>query len=565
MFKIFVLTLILLVSLVGCGRGDELFYLKDEPVFVRVIPIAEQVAEQVSEQVIVQDEEADVWIHWDDGVTQFGCRAEDDYRILYVIENGVRRQIAAFPLIFIDVAYSSSPPFIMQLDVVDDWVIVSVGDIQGSAGIFYGDLYRIRRDGGEFEPSRFGWWSTEWRFFAANGWIYHHAWNPQELHGWFRFRPDGSEIEHLEDFPNILYLADDGYFYGFYWTGEIRDGINIANFVRWQSDGGEPIVLFEGINLLPAPEYAGYMGFRDISVVDEYVLFTAFLWGHLPGDGWRGSLLYSEDYRVDKDGESLTQLGFFKEITPFGRRVAAEFLGDFWSLFGYSNNWFCVDTNTHFTLCIETLQWIKTGGKQRLYWGGTLLEHGSPRVVEYDGRIFGADGNEITGVPFVRHHDDPWFPNVATRFSLHNITNTGIPDIIITFFPVYPIWEACMQGFIGETIVYRFINGEYRKIGMLPYHNFHLFTNDCEIIVFYNDGANGFYGYYLLRFSGDEFTAENIFTPEHLFREWNIHHSRENFHHNPNRTMFYTGIPLTEIPTRGDLWHEIREMFTPSR
>ena len=41
---------------------------------------------------------------------------------------------------------------------------------------------------------------------------------------------------------------------------------------------------------------------------DDYIMFTAFVWGYREGAGWWGSLLYTADYRVDKDGNNLIWL-----------------------------------------------------------------------------------------------------------------------------------------------------------------------------------------------------------------------------------------------------------------
>lgn len=255
---------------------------------------------------------------------------------------------------------------------------------------------------------------------------------------------------------------------------------------------------------------------------------------------------------------------FIQEISPFGRRVAAEFLGDFWSLFGFSLNWFCVETDSFFRKCIDTWSWLEVEGTQLFYWGGVYVQRDTWSFVDYNGRIFDSNGNEIEEVPFIRENDGGWFPNVAHSFSLIDFTGTGIPEIIITFLPITPIWEACLQGVLGETIVYSFVDGAYREIGALPHRIHDFFVNSYgEFIAHSNDGMDGYYGYYLLRFDDGELITENIFTPEneHMGAWWE-HHGYNNFHRNPNPTMFPTGTPLARISPLRDLSLEIREQLS---
>ncbi|MCL2225420.1 MAG: hypothetical protein FWB96_10695 [Defluviitaleaceae bacterium] len=250
------------------------------------------------------------------------------------------------------------------------------------------------------------------------------------------------------------------------------------------------------------------------------------------------------------------------EINDFGRQVAAEFLGDFWSLFGFNLNRFDTETEEFFTKDIATWEWVECDGSQLLYWGGEYVQREGLSFVEYCGRIFNAYG-EITDVPFIRNHDNPWFPNVANRFVLYDLNGSGIPDIFITFLPIYPIWEACLQGIIGETIMYRFVDGEYREMGGFPHSFFGIFMNDDGETIFHvSDDMDGIYGYYILHFIDGAIEVENIFTPDNDdMLDWWAHHGYEEFFANPNPTMFYTGMPLTRVPSLVDLWHEIRDGF----
>ena len=100
----------------------------------------------------------------------------------------------------------------------------------------------------------------------------------------------------------------DGYMYYAQATNEMigigRGSKPITNLVRRKPDHDEAI-LYMGNNL-PKYRYAYCMGYRNIQVANNYVVFTAVIWGSKSEDGWRSSLLYTADFQVDKDGSNIS-------------------------------------------------------------------------------------------------------------------------------------------------------------------------------------------------------------------------------------------------------------------
>ncbi|MCL2170481.1 MAG: membrane lipoprotein lipid attachment site-containing protein [Defluviitaleaceae bacterium] len=142
-------------------------------------------------------------VHLDDGITQFGSRTDGNNLVLYEIEdNGSKRtQLAFFAPWSVENGLEETewcrPQFIAYLDVIDQWVILTVGEIQGSMRNFWGDIFRVKDDGTVREPFHIRSFSPS--FYIVDGWIYHHIWHLQggEDEGWYRFRPDGTEKEFL--------------------------------------------------------------------------------------------------------------------------------------------------------------------------------------------------------------------------------------------------------------------------------------------------------------------------------------------------------------------------------
>jgi len=250
-------------------------------------------------------------ILWDDGTIQYVSRVECNVLALYAIENNGSdmTQLAIFQPLSVEQGWIETewclPPHIFNFEVTDDWIILSLGEFQGSGNFFNGDLFRVRRDGSGRESFESELVST--KFFIANDWIYYNAWDVTDWNArWIRIRPDGTDKEILAGIIHGIYLYSDyGYFYGTHETGTmLNDWSPVTNFVRWQPNSSESTILFFG-DKLPSFEDTSYIGFNNIKIIDDYVMFSVYVWGHRAGDSWRGSLLYSADYRVDRDGNNL--------------------------------------------------------------------------------------------------------------------------------------------------------------------------------------------------------------------------------------------------------------------
>ena len=252
-------------------------------------------------------------IYWDDGTTQFGSRVEGNTRVLYAVENyGLDiMQLAIFPSLHVEWGHSElescRPQEIFSLDVVDDWIILSAGEIQGTMGNFFGDLHRVRRDGSGREAFQIR--SMSSRFIIIDGWVYHHVWNVQSQYGWIRIRPDGTNKESMYDtIDTIITFGEDGYIYGTHRAG------GWGNLARWQPESNEVVTLFLREAAPTFEEYTSInVSYGNITLTDEHVYFTVTVTGVYPYSeliGWRTpwETLYSGNYRVNKDGSNLTRV-----------------------------------------------------------------------------------------------------------------------------------------------------------------------------------------------------------------------------------------------------------------
>jgi len=249
---------------------------------------------------------AKLQIHWDDGVIKYGSKTEDNTLVLYEVEDGEKTRLAVFPTLNVERGYPetewSMPPHIFDFDVVGDWIIVSVGKIQGSGRFFAGDIFRVKRDGSVRESFRTG--SFEERFFIIDGWVYNFIWTPQEVCGWYRFSPCGTYREYMGDtVRHIITFAEDGFIYGRHMaSGE-------DNLARWLPESHEPITLFYAENAPVFEEYSTSIRYGNITVIENYVYFSVavYKWDII---GWNDVWirLYAADYRVDKDGGNRTLL-----------------------------------------------------------------------------------------------------------------------------------------------------------------------------------------------------------------------------------------------------------------
>ncbi|MCL2739425.1 MAG: hypothetical protein FWE30_08280 [Bacteroidales bacterium] len=323
MFVGFILVAITLIFTACSGQYDvggfvvveESNYAHDNIAYAQATVVVDEPTEQVYiDTTHNTDFVDDLFIHWDNGITQFGSRIEGNINTLYRIENYGSHitQLTTFPSLNVEWGQAEtewcSPQLIFQLDVVGDWVILSVGQIQGSMGNFFGDLHRVRLDGSGREAFHLG--TNEHRFIVIDDWIYNHIWCHQGCckEGWIRIRPDGTDREFLGDFIyTIILFGDDGYIYG---TNTISGEGNLA---RWRPESDESIMLFLETDAPTFDEFFSRVSYQDIVITDEYVYFTVFVfgaWDYAQPLGrrtpWEG--LHTANFRVDKDGNNLILL-----------------------------------------------------------------------------------------------------------------------------------------------------------------------------------------------------------------------------------------------------------------
>ena len=253
-------------------------------------------------------------IHWDDGYMQYGSRAEGLALVLYEITNdgADKKQLAVFYSRQTEWGRPMSwcrAPYVVRFALTDDWILLSIGTIEGSGRFFYGGLYSVKRDGSERVLLA---WTDNESFLYSSGWVYHeHQWVQGSSRGWLRVRPDGTDLEYLHpSVYNINRFADE-YIYG---SIRAQQGFR-HNLARWHVDGGEFVTLFYGYTLprlqLSPPITHSHIAYTVTAIGDDYVLFTATVWGWREGAGRHGHFIYyTVDYRVNNDGSNLQLLDY---------------------------------------------------------------------------------------------------------------------------------------------------------------------------------------------------------------------------------------------------------------
>jgi len=86
-----------------------------------------------------------------------------------------------------------------------------------------------------------------------------------------------------------------------------------GNLARWRPDGDVPIVLYRAADAPTLADFTIRISYEDFVITDRHIYFTTNVFGFHYDDpffGWRypWRMLYTAEYRVDKDGGNLTQL-----------------------------------------------------------------------------------------------------------------------------------------------------------------------------------------------------------------------------------------------------------------
>lgn len=242
-----------------------------------------------------------------DGDTQYAWKSQDDDCVLYAFDNDTSnvKEIARFLP-----STDRQENHIFDFGICGEWIIVSVGNIEGTVRSFVGDYVWMKKDGSELEY--FGPVSDQ-SFIIAGDWLYYNYWdshnNSTDIDGCYRIQPGTTDKEYLGNIVHEIYLyAKDGYLYGNQKIDEMINGWNsIVDLVRWKPDSSEVTTLFKGEGL-PKFDDADYIKYYDIKIKDDKIFFTAVVHGYSEGDSWRGHNLYAADYCVDSSGDNLVLL-----------------------------------------------------------------------------------------------------------------------------------------------------------------------------------------------------------------------------------------------------------------
>ena len=274
--------LLLFLLLAGCSQSS------DDTIYT--IPYLELEVEKTPEPLPFET----MHILWDNGIIQYAYLYEDDNIILYEIKDSNMRQVTVFyPLG--EFSYLFSPLSIFKFEVTDDWLVLSVGELQGSGRYFYGKIFRIRRD--RYKILSF--YANNQDFWVIDDYIYHHDIDAQSQgDGWIRIPIDSMAREPLDKRIHNIYFYSDGYIYG---THKLDNGINL---VRWQPDSDEIFTIFEG-HVLPTCEYVTDIWFSHIEIYDKYIIFKAHIGGVILE---LNKIFYTAEYILDLDKNILTHL-----------------------------------------------------------------------------------------------------------------------------------------------------------------------------------------------------------------------------------------------------------------
>ena len=258
--------------------------------------------------------------------------------------------------------------------------------------------------------------------------------------------------------------------------------------------------------------------------------------------------------------EEIAALLYESGISEYGWQAAADFLSGMTSIFtglvqaetDWNNDW---EETGRFLLGVDlsTLRSITTYEVPEIYY--VLDEQGVKGV--YD-----RHGNELQDSLWLRTGGGEWYFYVS-HFRLFDFDGTGIPDIFVFFHPIFNGWDT---GPTGEYIVFRYVDGEYRKLeqqlnddeitwpwtSSLRITCCHLFFQDetGRIISLFSDETQGsFFGYEQLIITDDYFMLNPITVME--TGEWEAWH--EHIYELNSPTIFGTDIRLTPLHSFRDL------------
>ncbi|MCL2216998.1 MAG: hypothetical protein FWB91_08275 [Defluviitaleaceae bacterium] len=256
------------------------------------------------------------------------------------------------------------------------------------------------------------------------------------------------------------------------------------------------------------------------------------------------------------------------DIVPCGREATEEFLSQFTTLFQGILSWRDLETGGFYARHPETWQWIETDGTSLVYFGGTRFEHCCGSDFIFDGKsFFDRDGKLIIDASFIGssfEYVGGRRTSVAKSFYLYDFDVDGIPEIIIEFF----YWTESGFGFFADyKRIYKFIDGAFEEVGRVLVGGTTFFHDpDGNVILLYNIGYFGAYGYYYLNFVDGGMELVRIISPiaedwPLSFQSWDAHHWSFRNNESTTYTMYGCGTHLTRIPRLTELERELTEIL----
>ena len=203
----------------------------------------------------------------------------------------------------------------------------------------------------------------------------------------------------------------------------------------------------------------------------------------------------------------------YSEARPFNDQYVKDFIDGLWSVF-HRIGWRDLETGNLYHDAYDA----KTGWHlARVY---NPLEEDKPKIYlgavpndafqfVYGGGVFDRYGNPIENAPFIfpfDHYMSTGEATLARSFSMFDLDGSGIPVIVVDYLH----WLSFSFQYGASSVLFKFVDGEYRPIGKIGYP-YEFFTGPCgEIVIFFDNALSGPMGYYRLRFAGGGIELEFI-------------------------------------------------------
>ncbi len=195
---------------------------------------------------------------------------------------------------------------IFDLEVYDDWLIITQGTYQGRNDDFFGGTVKLKKDGSVAEELPI--FDANYVDLIGNELYYTRYYNTNGKKGAFKYNLDtdvevylGDEITTLESFD------EDVFVYKYAYIGDNKQ-VEFNDLKLKNINSNEDIMLFEGENA-PIFEDSNFVGFDEVEIVGDHIYFNLFVMGYAGDfDSYNGHFCFMGKYRVKKDGSELELL-----------------------------------------------------------------------------------------------------------------------------------------------------------------------------------------------------------------------------------------------------------------